>query len=94
MKSHIWLSPASGKVCAQLLALQAEAQVPTFIRLRSSHGLAKRREEVRRLSGIVASLCNSLEGTPYVVDADAARARVLKAHRRLSAEIARRRGAR
>lgn len=94
MKSHIWLSPASGKICAQLLALQAEAQVPAFLRFRSAHGLAKRREEVRRLSGIVASLCFSLEGTPYADEADAARARVSKAHRRLSAEIARRRVAR
>ena len=28
MKSHIWLSPASGKVCCRLLALQAEALRP------------------------------------------------------------------
>jgi hypothetical protein len=91
-KSHIWLSPASGRICARLLALQAEALVPCRLAMRFHRlpNLAKRRDEVRRLSGIVASLYTSLEGTPWADDAAASRSRVSKAHRAISAEIARR----
>ena len=90
MKSHIWMSPRSGSICATLLAAQAEAQVPRFRRFRSAITIARRREEVRKLSGIVASLCTSLYDTPWAEEADAARSRIVRAHAALSAELARR----
>lgn len=86
MKSHIWMSPASGKTCAALLALRAESMVPSRWR-RFWIGVAeikRRRDEVHRLSGIVASLRDSLEGTPYAEDAILARSRCAKAHRALT----------
>ena len=92
MKSHIWMSPRSGSICARLLAMQAEAMVPSRFRrlLMGEAELKRRRDEVRSLSGVVASLRDSLEGTPWAEDGIEARSRCAKAHRSLTAIISRR----
>ena len=92
MKSHIWMSPASGSMCATLLALRAEQMIPSRWRRfwMGEAELKRRRDEVRLLSGIVASLRDSLEGTPYAEDGIAARSRCARAHRALTALLQRR----
>lgn len=92
MKSHIWMSPGSGAICARLLANQVAALAPGHIARRwiSTAELKSRQDEMHRLTGIVASLRSSLEGTPWEEDGIKARMRCAKAHKVISAELARR----